>query len=75
MRQSSVNDTSASSNPLIVGLFESLPPDGTTWTLEGAVDWLQAAAANMRIAYGIQGNIVVTGEKPPSDLNRESGGN
>ncbi len=43
------NSSSPSVNPLIVGLFESLPPDGTVWTSEGAVDWLQAAAANLRI--------------------------
>jgi hypothetical protein len=62
-------------NPLIVALFESLPPDGTAWTSEGAVDWLQAAAANLRIAYKIQGNILVTGAAPPSDYDRVPGGN
>jgi hypothetical protein len=62
-------------NPLIVGLFESLPPDGTTWTVEGAVDWLQAAAANLRIAYKIQGTISVTSESPSSDYRSSSGGN
>ncbi|WP_040677359.1 hypothetical protein [Rhizobium mesoamericanum] len=47
-------------NPLILGLFQSLPPDGTAWTAEGAVDWLQAAAANLRVVYGVQENIVVS---------------
>ncbi|MDQ0564219.1 hypothetical protein QO004_006037 [Rhizobium mesoamericanum] len=51
---------SAPINPLILGLFESLPPDGTTWTAEGAVDWLQAAAANLRVVYGVQENMVVS---------------
>ncbi|PZM15770.1 hypothetical protein CPY51_06170 [Rhizobium tubonense] len=61
---------------MIVGLFESLPPDGTEWTSEGAVGWLQAAAANLRIAYKIQGNILVTGETPPSNSgNRALSGN
>ncbi|MBX4969525.1 hypothetical protein ABID08_004866 [Rhizobium binae] len=60
-------------NPLIAGLFESLPPEGTAWTSEEAVGWLQAAAANLRIVYRIQGNIVVSGETPPSDYNRVPG--
>lgn len=62
-------------NLLMVGLFESLPPDGTAWTMDGAVGWLQAAAANLRIAYKIPGNIVVTGETPSSDYISGSGGN
>ncbi|NNU67114.1 hypothetical protein FE844_000520 [Rhizobium indicum] len=62
-------------NPLIAGLFESLPPEGTAWTSEDAVNWLQAAAANLRIVYKIQGNILVTGEVPPSDYNRVPSGN
>lgn len=70
------NSGSPSVNPLIVGLFESLPADGTAWTSEGAVGWLQAAAANLRIAYKIQGNILVTSETPPSNYgNRVPGGN
>ncbi len=52
-------------NPLIVGLFENLPPEGAAWTSEDAIGWLQAAAANLRIVYKIQENIVVTGEIPP----------
>jgi hypothetical protein len=58
-----------------MGLFESLPPEGTTWTSEDAVGWLQAAAANLRIVYKIQGNIAVTGEVPSSDDNRIPSGN
>ncbi|QKK19471.1 hypothetical protein FFM53_006540 [Rhizobium indicum] len=60
---------------MIAGLFESLPPEGTAWTSEDAVNWLQAAAANLRIVYKIQGNILVTGEVPPSDYNRVPSGN
>ncbi|RWY71885.1 hypothetical protein EHI46_17845 [Rhizobium leguminosarum] len=62
-------------NPLIVGLFESLPPEGAAWTSEDAVAWLQAAAANLRIVYRIQENIVVTGEVPPPNYGRGPGGN
>ncbi|TCA41183.1 hypothetical protein E0H66_04245 [Rhizobium leguminosarum bv. viciae] len=62
-------------NPLIAGLFESLPPEGTAWTSEEAVCWLQAAAANLRIVYKIQGNILVTGEVPSSNYDRVPGGN
>ncbi|QPB20134.1 hypothetical protein [Rhizobium sp. 007] len=62
-------------NLLMVGLFESLPPDGTAWTMEGAVGWLQAAAANLRIAYKIPENIAVTGETLPSDYSSAPGGN
>jgi hypothetical protein len=56
-------------------LFESLPPEGTAWTSEEAVGWLQAAAANLRIVYKIQANISVTGEAPPSNYNRVPSGN
>jgi hypothetical protein len=73
--QSGGASSSPSLNPLIVGLFESLPPEGTGWTSEDAVGWLQAAAANLRIVYKIQGNILVTGEVPPSAYNRLPGGN
>jgi hypothetical protein len=69
------NSSSQSVNPLIVGLFESLPPEGTAWTSEEAVGWLQAAAANLRIVYKIQGNILVTGEVPPSNYDRVPGEN
>jgi hypothetical protein len=44
---------------LIVGLFESLPPDGTTWTAEEAADWLETAAANLRLVYKFKGRIRV----------------
>lgn len=62
-------------NLMMVGLFESLPPDGTVWTTEAAVAWLQAAAANLRIAYKVSGNISVAGEYPPPDSNTGYGGN
>jgi hypothetical protein len=41
------------------GLFQSLPPDGSPWTVEEAADWLQAAAYNLRFAYKFQGRIKV----------------
>ncbi|WP_037075514.1 hypothetical protein [Rhizobium mesoamericanum] len=59
------NSNSQSVNPLIAGLFENLPP-GTAQTSEDAVGGLQAAAANLRIDYKIQGNILVTIEAAPS---------
>lgn len=51
-------------HPLIVGLFQSLPPDGAPWTLEDLVDWLQAAAYNLRFAYKLKGVIDVKNASP-----------
>ena len=36
-----------------------MPPDGRSMTTEEAVDWLQAAAYNLRFAYKFQGRIKV----------------
>ena len=46
-------------HPLIAGLFKVLPPDGATWSLEEAEEWLQAAATNLRFAYKYKGTIKV----------------
>jgi hypothetical protein len=46
-------------HPLIKGLIEVLPPDGNTWTVEEAAEWLQTAASNLRYAYKFQGRIKV----------------
>lgn len=46
-------------HPLIRGLFQSLPKDGETWTIEDAADWLETAAANLRLAYKFKGRIRV----------------
>jgi hypothetical protein len=54
-------------HPLIEGLFQSLPPDGQTMTLEEAVDWLQAAVYNLRFAYKFQGRIKVSVEGVAAD--------
>lgn len=43
--------------PLITGLFDSLPKDGDTWTAEDAADWLETAAANLRLVYKFKGRI------------------
>lgn len=50
-------------HPLVEGLFQSLPPDGETWTLDEAADWLQAAAYNLRMAYKFKGVITVTAKE------------
>jgi hypothetical protein len=44
---------------LIEALYESLPADGKTWTLQEAEDWLQAAAYNFRYAYKLPGVLKV----------------
>jgi hypothetical protein len=49
-------------HPLIEGLFQSLPPDGQPMAVDEAVDWLQAAAYNLRFAYKFQGRIKVSVE-------------
>jgi hypothetical protein len=46
-------------HPLIEGMFQSLPPNGQSWTLEEAADWLHAAAYNLRFAYKLKGKITV----------------
>jgi hypothetical protein len=46
-------------HPLIEGMFQSLPPNGQTWTLDEAADWLHAAAYNLRFASKLQGKIKV----------------
>jgi hypothetical protein len=53
-------------HPLIEGMFQSLPENGQTWTLDEAADWLHAAAYNLRFAYKLKGKITVeiTIEKP-----------
>ena len=45
---------------LIVGLFESLPKDGGTMTVEDVADWLETAAANLRMVYKFKGRIRVS---------------
>lgn len=52
------------SHPLVIGLFQSLPPDGTLWTLEDAVAWLEAAAVNLRLAYKFKGAVTITQSRP-----------
>jgi hypothetical protein len=46
-------------HPLIEGMFQSLPPNGQTWTLDEAADWLHAAAYNLRFAYKLKGKIKI----------------
>jgi len=46
-------------HPLIEGMFQSLPENGQTWTLDEAADWLHAAAYNLRFAYKLKGKITV----------------
>jgi hypothetical protein len=40
-------------------MFQSLPPNGQTWTLDEAADWLHAAAYNLRFAYKLKGKIKI----------------
>jgi hypothetical protein len=56
---------------LIVGLFESLPKDGDTMTAEDAADWLETAAANLRLVYKFKGRIRVAID---GDIPIRSGG-
>ena len=55
-------------HPLVLGLFQSLPADGTVWSLEDAAAWMEAAAVNLRLAYKFKGSIKVeaTAPKPPT---------
>ena len=46
-------------HPLIEGMFQSLPLNGQTWTLDEAADWLHAAAYNLRFAYKLKGKITI----------------
>jgi hypothetical protein len=46
-------------HPLIEGMFQSLPPNGQSWTLEEVADWLHAAAYHLRFAYKLKGKITV----------------
>jgi hypothetical protein len=46
-------------HPLIEGMFQSLPENGTPWTLDEAADWLHAAAYNLRFAYKLKGKITI----------------
>jgi hypothetical protein len=46
-------------HPLIEGMFQSLPLNGQTWTLDEAADWLHAAAYNLRFAYKLKGKIKI----------------
>jgi hypothetical protein len=68
--QYSFNEEDAAKKPrhqIIEGLFQTLPPKGDTWSLEEAVEWLEAAAANFRIVYKIKGTITVTAKPPQSE--------
>ena len=40
-------------------MFQSLPLNGQTWTLDEAADWLHAAAYNLRFAYKLKGKISI----------------
>lgn len=51
-------------HPLIQGLVDSLPENGKTWTLDEAVDWLEAAAVNLRLVYKFKGSIDVSAKEP-----------
>lgn len=53
-------DGTGPDHPLIQGLFQSLPDIGNPWTAEDAADWLETAAANLRLAYKFKGRIKVT---------------
>jgi hypothetical protein len=46
-------------HPLVEGMFQSLPLNGQSWTLDEAADWLHAAAYNLRFAYKLKGKITV----------------
>jgi hypothetical protein len=46
-------------HPLIEGMFQSLPANGQSWTLDEAADWLHAAAYNLRFAYKLKGKITI----------------
>lgn len=51
-------------HPLIRGLVDSLPKSDEQWTLEDAVNWLEAAAVNLRLVYKFKGSITVTAREP-----------
>lgn len=53
-------------HPLIRGLVDSLPKGGESWNLDDAVNWLEAAAVNLRLVYKFKGSIKVTGMAPAS---------
>ncbi len=53
-------DAAPRSFPLMDGLFQMLPNPGTTWSLDEGVVWLQAVAANLRVAYKFPGTLTVT---------------
>ena len=52
-------DGPAPRHPLIEGMFQSLPENGQSWTLDEAADWLHAAAYNLRFAYKLKGKITI----------------
>jgi hypothetical protein len=57
-------------HPLIRGLVDSLPKNGETWELDDAVNWLEAAAVNLRLVYKFKGSITVSAKAP----DQSSGG-
>lgn len=62
-------------HPLIEGMFQSLPNNGQSWTLEEAADWLHAAAYNLRFAYKLKGKITIDIkiEQPNATVRQEVG--
>jgi len=55
-------------HPFIQGLLDTLPEQGTLWTVEGRAAWLQAAAQNFTLIYKGEGKIdihaVTTTQRP-----------
>ena len=51
-------------HPLIRGLVDSLPKSNEQWELDDAVNWLEAAAVNLRLVYKFKGSITVAAHAP-----------
>jgi hypothetical protein len=47
-------------HPLIQGLIETFPPDGTRWPIDDAKAWLDTAAAALKLICKFPGTLVVT---------------
>lgn len=55
-------------DPLIIGIFQKLPPRDTDWPMKDRITWLKTASLVFELVYGLQGNIRIE----PADKDGEA---
>jgi hypothetical protein len=58
--QATPSKVAIAAHPLIQGLIETFPADGTRWPIDDAKAWLDTAAAALKLICKFPGTLVVT---------------